>query len=129
MNIYFDNCDISKINDKILMRMQFIYQYLDEGWKCKYYKKNDIIILKKNNNKIILSYTFNPKIFNYNYDDNSFSFILVFLFNVMNDEWTIKKEKDEFIFYKNHEGKKEIFSDKYIKSFLEDNFNLKKLIK
>ena len=47
----------------------------------------------------------------------------------MNDEWTIKKEKDEFIFYKNHEGKKEIFSDKYIKSFLEDHFNLKKLIK
>ena len=34
-----------------------------------------------------------------------------------------KKNKDEYIFIKNHEGKKEIFSNNYINTFLKDNFN------
>jgi len=33
---------------------------------------------------------------------------MLFLFNAINDGWSIKKRRDSYIFTKNHEGKKEI---------------------
>ena len=43
-----------------------------------------------------------------------------FILNALNNGWTIKKEKNEFIFTKPHEGKKEIFLDKYLLTFMEE---------
>lgn len=48
-----------------------------------------------------------------------------FILNALNKGWTIKKEKSEFIFTKPHEGKKEVFSDKYLLTFMEECFEKK----
>ena len=53
---------------------------------------------------------------------------MVFVFNAINDGWTIKKRNDSYIFIKNHEGKKEIFHDSYLASFMKDNFDMSKLL-
>jgi hypothetical protein len=53
---------------------------------------------------------------------------MVLLFNAINDGWSIKKQNDSYIFKKNHEGKKEIFHDNYLLTFMEGNFDINKLI-
>ena len=45
----------------------------------------------------------------------------MFINNAIEQGWTIKKEKDAYIFSKKHEGKKEIYSDNYLKKFLTEN--------
>ena len=52
---------------------------------------------------------------------------MVFLFNALNEGWSIHKRKDSYIFTKKHEGKKEIFLDSYLMSFLKNNFDINKL--
>ena len=136
MNIHIDNCDISKINPKLLNMMDYLHSYLDNDWSIK---KRNCYILKKNTDKILVSdnihfsnslQTQNTNAThwsqrNRNLDDNDTKYILYFLYNVLNNGWTIKKSQlDEYIFIKNHEGKKEIFSNQYIHTFLKDNFNL-----
>ena len=63
---------------------------------------------------------------NNHYDDvNDMRYILYFLYNVLNNGWSIKKSQyTEYVFIKNHEGKKEYFSNKYLHTFLKDNFKL-----
>ncbi len=46
---------------------------------------------------------------------------IMFINNAIEQGWTIKKEKDAYIFTKKHEGKKEIYLDNYLKKFLCDN--------
>ena len=53
---------------------------------------------------------------------------MAFLYNAINDGWTIKKKKDAYIFMKNHEGKKEILLDSYLHTFMEENFDINKLL-
>ncbi len=51
---------------------------------------------------------------------------LAFIFNALEDGWTIKKRKDKYIFTK-HKGKeKEIFLENYLDNFLTKYFNLEK---
>ena len=57
-------------------------------------------------------------------DTESLKYILNFLYTVLNNGWTIKKSNDNYIFIKNHEGKKEFFSKNYINTFIKENFNL-----
>ena len=45
-----------------------------------------------------------------------------FLYNALDNGWSIKKRKDSYIFVKNHEGKKEIFDESYLAIFMKDNF-------
>jgi hypothetical protein len=47
---------------------------------------------------------------------------LLFLHNALEDGWKIKKKDDNYIFIKKHQDKKEIFTDDYLKTFLERNF-------
>ena len=54
---------------------------------------------------------------------------MAFLFNAVEDGWNVKKVKDMYVFTKNHEGKKEIFLDSYLKRFVEDNFDINKINK
>ena len=66
---------------------------------------------------------------NYDIKMNNIKFQkMVFLFNAINDGWTIKKSNDSYIFNKKHEGKKEIFREDYLLSFMKDNFDTKKLL-
>ena len=53
---------------------------------------------------------------------------MVFLFNALDSGWSIKKKKDSYIFTKNHEGKKEIFDEKYLSIFMKDNSDINNLL-
>ena len=53
---------------------------------------------------------------------------MIFLFNALDNGWSIKKRKDSYIFTKNHEGKKEIFDESYLSIFMKDNSDINKLL-
>lgn len=53
---------------------------------------------------------------------------MVFLFNALDNGWSIKKRKDSYIFTKNHEGKKEVFDESYLSIFMKDNSDINKLL-
>ena len=46
---------------------------------------------------------------------------MILIFNALEKGWKIKKNNNAYIFSKNHEGKKEVLLDNYIKRFLETN--------
>lgn len=53
---------------------------------------------------------------------------MFFLFNALEDGWTIKKRNESYIFIKKHEGKREIFDDNYLSTFMKNNFDINKFI-
>jgi hypothetical protein len=53
---------------------------------------------------------------------------MIFLYNALDNGWSIKKRKDSYIFTKNHEGKKEVFDENYLAMFMKDNFNINNLL-
>jgi hypothetical protein len=53
---------------------------------------------------------------------------MLFLFNAINDGWSIKKRNDSYIFTKNHEGKKEVLLDSYLLSFVKGNFDMNRIL-
>lgn len=50
---------------------------------------------------------------------------MTFIYNALQDGWSVVKRKDNYIFVKKHEGKKEILSDDYLKKFIAKNFSSK----
>jgi len=119
MNICIDNLDIDKITIQTLNIMSYLKNYLENEWKIK--KKDNCFILTNKNTKI---YTLdNLNVSAHPISDNKEKYILAFIYNGLNNGWTIKKQKNEYIFSKKHEGKKEILSDSYINTFLKENFN------
>jgi hypothetical protein len=53
---------------------------------------------------------------------------MVFLFNALDNGWSIKKRKDSYIFTKNHEGKKEILDESYLAVFMKENTNINNIL-
>ena len=53
---------------------------------------------------------------------------MVFLFNALDNGWSIKKRNESYIFTKNHEGKKEVFDETYLSIFMKDNIDINKLL-
>jgi len=53
---------------------------------------------------------------------------MLFIYNALEEGWTIKKNNDSFIFTKNHEGKKEVFLETYLARFIKSNFDLNKIL-
>jgi hypothetical protein len=53
---------------------------------------------------------------------------MVFLFNALEQGWSIKKKDNSYYLLKNHEGKKEIFDDAYLSTFMKDTFDINKLL-
>ena len=49
---------------------------------------------------------------------------MVFIINALEKGWTVKKYKDEYIFTKKHEGKREIFRENYLETFIQTNFDM-----
>jgi len=49
---------------------------------------------------------------------------MVFLFNALENGWSIKKINKEYIFSKNHEGKREVYNEDYLENFIKDNSNM-----
>jgi hypothetical protein len=120
MKINTENFDFEKINDNVLNMMTYLYNYIEDGWKIK--KRDNCYIIYNNHSKIYTLDNLNFKNNNTEINDKN-KYILAFLFNGLNNGWTIKKNNKKYIFYKNHEGKKEIFLDNYINTFLKENFN------
>jgi hypothetical protein len=54
---------------------------------------------------------------------------MLFVYNALEEGWSIKKNNDSFIFSKNHEGKKEIFLESYLSRFITSNFDLSKILR
>jgi len=50
-----------------------------------------------------------------------------FIYNALENGWNIKKSEDKYIFTKNHEKKKEVYLDSYLRTFLEANMNISKV--
>ena len=53
---------------------------------------------------------------------------MLFIFNAVNNGWSVKKENKLYIFKKEHEGKKEYFKEDYLSSFMGKNFNIESLL-
>ena len=52
-----------------------------------------------------------------------------FIFNALRDGWEIRKEEDSYIFTKKHEGKKEVYSNNYLRAFVLKNSETEKILK
>ena len=52
---------------------------------------------------------------------------MIFLYNALEKGWVIKKKKNVYIFTKNHEGKKEVLLDDYLKRFMFENLDISKI--
>jgi hypothetical protein len=48
---------------------------------------------------------------------------MAFIFNAIQKGWNVSKKNDLYVFKKNHEGKKEVFLDDYLKRFMCENMN------
>ena len=53
---------------------------------------------------------------------------MAFIYNSLESGWSVKKKDKLYIFTKNHEGKKEVFSEDYLKRFMKENFDIEKLL-
>jgi hypothetical protein len=53
---------------------------------------------------------------------------MVFLYNALDNGWSIKKKENSYIFKKNHEGKKEVLNESYLSIFMKDNVDINKLL-
>ena len=49
---------------------------------------------------------------------------MAFLYNALENGWCVKKKDNLYVFTKNHEGKKEVYLDNYLKQFMVRNFNI-----
>jgi hypothetical protein len=69
----------------------------------------------------------NGKNVDFNIDNIKFQ-KMMFLYNAINDGWSIKKKRGSYIFKKDHEGKKEVFLDTYLTTFMKDNLDVNNLL-
>jgi hypothetical protein len=53
---------------------------------------------------------------------------MIFIFNALENGWSVTKNGTSYVFKKNHGGKKEIFLDDYLKRFMEENFSINNLL-
>jgi hypothetical protein len=49
---------------------------------------------------------------------------MTFLYNAIESGWEIRKNEDKYTFRKKHEGKKEVFTDAYLRDFIKTNLEL-----
>lgn len=48
-----------------------------------------------------------------------------FIYNALEDGWTVKKKNDIYIFKKKHEDKREIFEERYLENFVKKHMDKK----
>ena len=53
---------------------------------------------------------------------------MLFIFNAINNGWSVKKEDNSFIFSKSHNGQQEIFEEEYLTTFMNENFDMNTLL-
>ena len=52
---------------------------------------------------------------------------MIFLYNAIDQGWSVKKRDDSYIFTKNHEGKKEVFDNSYLLKFMKSSLDITKI--
>ena len=52
---------------------------------------------------------------------------MIFIYNALEKGWTIKKKNNTYVFTKNHEGKKEVMLEDYLKRFMMENLDISKI--
>ena len=52
---------------------------------------------------------------------------MAFLYNALENGWCIKKKNNAYIFTKNHEGKKEVFSESFLRAFIVKNLDTERI--
>jgi hypothetical protein len=52
---------------------------------------------------------------------------MIFIYNALEKGWGIKKKNNLYVFTKNHEGKKEVLLENYLKKFMMENLDINKL--
>ena len=50
--------------------------------------------------------------------------VMAFLMNALERGWSVKKKNNEYIFSKKHEGKREVFQENYLESFIQSNVDM-----
>jgi len=53
---------------------------------------------------------------------------MIFLYNSIEQGWSVKKQNDSYVFKKTHDGKKEILEDAYLLKFMKANLDFHKII-
>ena len=53
---------------------------------------------------------------------------LIFIYNALQDGWTIKKRDDKYIFTKHNNKDKEVYMDNFLEKFIIKNFNIDKFL-
>jgi hypothetical protein len=53
---------------------------------------------------------------------------MLFLYNALEEGWTVKKKDSSYIFTKNHQNKKEVLGESYLMKFMKTNLDLSKII-
>ena len=53
---------------------------------------------------------------------------LLFLYNAIENGWTIQKKKNMYFFNKKHEGIKKYFDAKFLSTFMENNSNIDNIL-
>lgn len=53
---------------------------------------------------------------------------MIFIYNAIEDGWSLKKKKDCYIFTKKNNNKKEVIKDEYLASFMKSNLELHNFI-
>jgi hypothetical protein len=54
---------------------------------------------------------------------------MILLYNSIEQGWSVKKNKESYVFSKKHENKKEVLEDSYLLKFFKTNLDLNKIIK
>lgn len=54
---------------------------------------------------------------------------MIFLINALEDGWSVKKDKESYVFTKKHENRREIFQENYLERFLISNFSQDVILK
>ena len=54
---------------------------------------------------------------------------MAFIYNALEDGWSVRKKNDLYVFRKDHEGKKEVYLDTFLKRFMMTNMNISKIMK
>lgn len=49
---------------------------------------------------------------------------MIFIYNAVQSGWEVKMNNGSYIFCKKHEGKKEIYLDSYLQSFVNSNMDI-----
>ena len=52
---------------------------------------------------------------------------MILLYNSIDQGWSVKKRGDSYVFWKAHEGKKEVLEDTYLMKFMKTNLDLNKI--